>query len=97
MFVLDTALKMIEQWQSLVQRPLQIAVNISPVQFNDQGLFQHIQQKLAKYQLTGHALEIEITEGVLLEGTKELKNTLNDIRKLILALHWMILVQAMLH
>ncbi|PHR84203.1 MAG: hypothetical protein COA59_08045 [Colwellia sp.] len=81
MFVLDNALKMIKKWQSLVQRPLQIAVNISPVQFNDRGLFQQIQQKLAKYKLTGHALEIEITEGVLLEGTKELKNTLNDIRK----------------
>lgn len=81
MFVLDNSLKAIKEWQLVTQRPLQIAVNISPIQFNDPMLFQLIQQKLAKYDLTGQALEIEITEGVLLEATKELKDTLNDIRK----------------
>lgn len=81
MFVLDNALKTIKKWQLVTQRPLQVAVNISPIQFNDPMLFQLIQQTLAKYDLTGHALEIEITEGVLLEATKKLKDTLNDIRK----------------
>ena len=81
MFVLDDALKMIEKWQSVTQRPLQVAVNISPIQFNDPMLFQLIQNKLAKYHLTGQALEIEITEGVLLEATEDLKDTLNEIRK----------------
>ena len=81
MFVLDDALKMIKQCQSITQRPLQIAVNISPIQFNDPKLFQHIQQRLTKYGLTGHALEIEITEGILLEATDELKGTLNEMRK----------------
>jgi len=80
MFVLDTALEMINKWRSITQRPLQMAVNISPVQFNDPNLFQKIQQKLAKYNLTGHALEIEITEGILLEATQELKSILNEMR-----------------
>ena len=80
MFVLDTALKMIKQWRLITQKPLQMAVNISPVQFNDLTLFQQIQQKLTKYNLSGHALEIEITEGILLEATKELKSTLNEMR-----------------
>ena len=81
MFVLDDALKMIKQCQSITHRPLQVAVNISPIQFNDPMLFHHIQQKLTKYGLTGHALEIEITEGILLEATDELKDTLNEIRQ----------------
>lgn len=81
MFVLDNALKTIKKWQLVTQRPLQVAVNISPIQFDDPMLFPLIQQTLAKYDLTGHALEIEITEGVLLEATKKLKDTLNDIRK----------------
>ncbi len=81
MFVLDNSLKAVKKWRSVTQRPLQMAVNISPIQFNDPLLFQHIQQKLAKYNLTGNALEIEITEGILLEATKELKDTLNDMRE----------------
>jgi len=81
MFVLDNALKAIKQWQSISQQPLQMAVNISPIQFNDPMLFQLIQQTLTKYDLSGHALEIEITEGILLEGTEALKKTLNEIRK----------------
>lgn len=81
MFVLDNALSMIKKWQGITQRPLQMAVNISPVQFNDPALFQQIQQMLTKYNLTGHSLEIEITEGILLDATRELKNTLSDMRK----------------
>ena len=81
MFVLDNSLKTIKKWQSITQRPLQVAVNISPIQFNDPMLFQLIQQTLDKYDLTGQALEIEITEGVLLEAAKEIKDTLNNIRK----------------
>ena len=80
MFVLDNSLRMIAKWRSITQTPLQMAVNISPIQFNDPTLFQQIQQKLAKYDLTGHALEIEITEGILLEATQELKSILNDMR-----------------
>jgi len=79
-FVLDNALKMVKQWRTLTQKPLQMAVNISPIQFNDPMLFRLIQQNLAKYDLPGQALEVEITEGVLLEGTKALKNTLNSMR-----------------
>lgn len=80
MFVLDDALKTIKQWRSQTNRALQVAVNISPVQFDDPQLFHHIQQRLAKYNLTGHALEIEITEGILLEAKTELKKTLNEMR-----------------
>jgi EAL domain-containing protein (putative c-di-GMP-specific phosphodiesterase class I) len=81
MFVLDNALQMIKKWQSMTQQPLQMAVNISPIQFNNPMLFQQILQKLAKYNLTGHSLEIEITEGILLEATQALKDTLNDLKK----------------
>ncbi|MFT5852309.1 MAG: diguanylate cyclase (GGDEF)-like protein/PAS domain S-box-containing protein [Colwellia sp.] len=86
MFVLDNALQMIKKWQSITQQPLQMAVNISPIQFNDPMLFQHIQQKLTKYNLTGCSLEIEITEGILLEATQALKDTLNDLRKIDIAI-----------
>jgi EAL domain-containing protein (putative c-di-GMP-specific phosphodiesterase class I) len=36
---------------------------------------------LAKYNLTGHSFEIEIKEGILLEATQALKDTLNDLKK----------------
>jgi len=81
MFVLENALKEVKNWQDITQQPLHMAVNISPLHFNDPTLFQSIIQTLTKYDLSGQSLEIEITEGVLLEGTRELKETLNELKK----------------
>jgi diguanylate cyclase (GGDEF)-like protein/PAS domain S-box-containing protein len=80
LFVLENSLKVLKKWQGFSQRPLQMAVNMSPVQFNDPMLFELIQKKMAKYNLKGRSLEIEITEGVLLEGSKALENTLAELR-----------------
>ena len=81
LFVLDNALKELKKWQSISQRPLKMAVNISPLQFNNPKLLHLILQNLAKYNLLGDALELEITEGVLLEATKDISMTLQRIRK----------------
>ena len=35
LFVLENSLKVLKKWQGFSQRPLQMAVNMSPVQFND--------------------------------------------------------------
>ncbi len=58
-----------------------IAVNVSPLQFEDgPGLIRAVQGALAASGLPGCRLEIEITEGVLLHDRKETLETLHRLR-----------------
>ncbi|WP_417450941.1 EAL domain-containing protein [Kordiimonas sp.] len=62
--------------------PVSIAVNLSPVQFLEDGLVNVVQRKLHKYGLSADRLEFEITEGVLItDGDRALK-ILNDLKSL---------------
>jgi len=66
-FVLRTAIEQAVSWRRKFGGDFCIAVNMSPVQFRDEGLVKHIQQLLSYYQLPAQCLELEITEGVLLQ------------------------------
>ncbi len=57
--------------QDAAQWPLKIkvAVNVSPVQFADQGLPKIVKKALSTSGLASERLELEITESVFLEGT----------------------------
>ncbi len=46
---------------------LRVAVNLSPVQFKDEGLPERISEVLAQTGLAPQRLEIEVTEGVLID------------------------------
>lgn len=62
--------------------PISIAVNISPVQFGHPGFLQTVVSALASSGLPGSCLELEITEGVLLEDTDAVIATLQKLRSL---------------
>ncbi|MBB3997279.1 putative bifunctional diguanylate cyclase/phosphodiesterase [Aureimonas pseudogalii] len=59
-----------------------VAVNISPVQFRSDALVQTVLSALAHSGLPAHRLEIEITEGALLENTANVLATLHALRDL---------------
>ncbi len=48
---------------------LLVAVNISPVQFRSETLMEDIEEALSSSGLAPHRLELEITEGILMEDT----------------------------
>lgn len=66
-FVLRTAIEQAVKWRRQLGEDFRIAVNMSPVQFRDENLVTHIQKLLTYYQLPAKCLELEITEGVLLQ------------------------------
>jgi diguanylate cyclase (GGDEF)-like protein len=80
-FVLETALLQLATWQQLFKQSLTMAVNLSPVQFQSTNLFSHIKQLLEESQVTANTLELEITEGVLLNASEHVENTLNAIEE----------------
>ncbi|HEX7910074.1 MAG TPA: EAL domain-containing protein [Paraburkholderia sp.] len=58
------------------------AVNVSPQQFQRHNLFETIREALADAALDPSYLEVEITEGVLLDDTEQALQTLHALREL---------------
>jgi EAL domain-containing protein (putative c-di-GMP-specific phosphodiesterase class I) len=50
---------------------LQVAINLSPKQFSDPDLVASIASILKEEALPAHLLELELTEGLLLEATED--------------------------
>ena len=61
---------------------LSIAVNLSPVQFEDGKLAERVHDALEQSGLSSHRLELEITEGLLLSDTESVMRQLSDLRAL---------------
>jgi diguanylate cyclase (GGDEF)-like protein len=81
-FVLSTGLLAVAAWQRRHDRPLSLAVNLSPRQFRDPELVQHIASALAESGVRPDALELEITEGVLMSGQSFVDQALGDLKRL---------------
>ena len=61
---------------------INVAVNVSTIQFKRQGLTQTVLAALAASGLPAHRLEIEITETVILEDNNEIRATLHQLHEL---------------
>ncbi|WP_375172324.1 putative bifunctional diguanylate cyclase/phosphodiesterase [Marinobacter sp.] len=76
--VVDIACSM----RSSGEEPLPIAVNITGNHFADSTFYDNIVHKLSKYSLPPSALELEITEGMVLEMTADVASNLSRLKKL---------------
>lgn len=81
-FVLRTAIKQASRWHKIFPAAFRIAVNISPMQFKDDQFSAYIAELLECYQLPAEYLEIEITEGVLIEDEHRAIKTIRTIQEL---------------
>ncbi len=80
-FVLEDALRNVVRWRELFSDDFHVAVNFSPSQFRDPELVEFIQRSLAKHDVPGNCLELEITEGVLLTMHSNLMDVLKAIAR----------------
>jgi diguanylate cyclase (GGDEF)-like protein len=74
--VVEQALKEAKAWPS----HLKIAINISPVQFRDPQLAQHIMRLVTEAGFPAHRLEVEITEASLLEDREQVLATIGSLK-----------------
>ena len=65
-WVLQQACRQTKLWRDTLAPDLVISVNISPKQFQDPGLCRFIEQQLQETRLPPSALQLEITEGLLM-------------------------------
>lgn len=82
LWVLDTACRQIHSLNEQGMNKLPVAVNISPVQFRRSNFVQSVQTILHKYGLGADALELEITETVLLNNADKAIETLHRLKDL---------------
>jgi EAL domain-containing protein (putative c-di-GMP-specific phosphodiesterase class I) len=67
-FVIKQALNFISHCRQTYDPTLSVAVNLSPRQFRDPHLLDFLQRSIEESGLPWEALELEITEGVLMTG-----------------------------
>jgi diguanylate cyclase (GGDEF)-like protein/PAS domain S-box-containing protein len=72
------------RWGTFIgaERGLQVAVNLSPRQFNDPKLFQVVAQALKDSGLPARLLELEVTETLAMQHTDVTLSTLKKLKKL---------------
>ncbi len=80
--VLKQACRTCSELQQRHQRPLRVAVNLSPRQLREAGFIDHVRGALADAELDAASLTLEITEGLLMEDTEEMDGILDSLREL---------------
>ena len=77
-WVLETALEEASHWPDSVR----IAVNLSPIQFNDPNIVDIVSSALARTSVRANRLELEITEGVFLAEGDTTDDTFGRLKDL---------------
>ncbi len=72
-WVMKTAVMQVAQWQQVLQKPLGVAVNISPRQLRYPGFVDEVAQLLRDSGLAEGSLELEITESIFLDLDSEIE------------------------
>jgi diguanylate cyclase (GGDEF)-like protein len=81
-WVISTACTQAKQWQLADFPPLQVAVNLSGLQFHQTNLIERVTQILQQTQLDPQYLELELTEGVIMQNTDATIHKLDQLKNL---------------
>src|ERR671918_878287 len=79
--VLERACRQHRLWLKSGLPNMRLSVNLSPVQFREGSVVGLIERTLAETGLAPEALEIELTEGVMLEGSDAAMTSLRRLRE----------------
>jgi EAL domain-containing protein (putative c-di-GMP-specific phosphodiesterase class I) len=79
-WVLREACRQARTWQDAGLPPLPIAVNVSAVEFRDKGFVEGLRTVLSETGLEARYLELELTEGVLMERADSTAAVLQELK-----------------
>lgn len=78
-WVIHTGLKQLALWREQGHTELQLAINISGTQFASGRFVEHLESWIAESGVPGKALELELTEGVLMADVEKAQSILSRI------------------
>ena len=83
LWVLESVCEQLEIWQHSSQtRHLRLAVNVSPRQFRHPNFVEIIQQMLEKKAINPELLDLELTEGIVLDNINDTILKMNALREM---------------
>lgn len=85
-WVLDEALAQVARWRRRGDGRLRVAVNVSAQQLRGDNLVEHVRSALRRHDLSGEALEIELTESTAMRDPERTAGVLRGLRTLGVAL-----------
>lgn len=81
-WILREACRQNKAWQDAGMPPICVSVNLSPIQLGDRRLLDTIREVLAETGLDGRWLELELTEGTLMQNIEASLQTFNALKQL---------------
>jgi diguanylate cyclase (GGDEF)-like protein/PAS domain S-box-containing protein len=81
-FALRAACNKCSQWRDRLGADFHVAVNLSAAQFKHEGLAERVAAVLREFNLPGAALELEITESVVMEDVSRGQEVLRALKAL---------------
>ncbi|GAB4143143.1 MAG: hypothetical protein OHK0017_00120 [Patescibacteria group bacterium] len=81
-FVLEQACAQNKKWQDMNLQPITISVNLSPIQFKQKNLTNMVEHILIQTGLNPRYLELEITEGIVIDNTEAVIKALNEFKEM---------------
>ena len=81
-WVLREACRQLGEWKALDLAPIRMSVNVSALQFHQRDFVPLLRRVLEETRVDPDFIELELTEGVLMENVEDSLRTLKEIRAL---------------
>lgn len=81
-WVIEQSCKYASLWREEGVSDFSVSINMSPKQFYDQGIIEFISTCLTTYGLKGSQVEIEVTEGLFMEGEAFVREQISALKSL---------------
>jgi diguanylate cyclase len=81
-YILSQACHEAVSWQSRSEAPIQVAVNVSVVQFSDDSIVKEIRETLKRTGLAPRLLQIELTESVMMGSLQQSAEKMRALHEL---------------
>lgn len=80
--VIELAIPQIVRWRIEHRCDLRLAINVSAQQFRDGAFARRLRILLQRYELSANAVEVEVTESILLAANRDGRNVIEDLRNI---------------
>ncbi len=81
-WVLEQACIQNKKWQDKGSDALRIAINVSAIQFTQMNFVKKVRDILNRTEMAGECLELELTEGILMQDIELTINVLSELRSM---------------
>lgn len=81
-WVLNRACQQIKEWEKQGASFDHVAINISPIQFQQPDFVDHIMRRILEHQVSPKSIMVEITEGVIIDNPESVIEKILELKKI---------------